>query len=109
MSASRICIGVDMPNLASAALACAQERYVQDHADEEDTKYLQTFVRADFQASMIRALRDKGWTCVGVTEPSQASNRKETAIRDSYKWDFICPVETVREQAQQRLDEFTRQ
>jgi hypothetical protein len=66
---ARICIGVDMPNLASAALAASQEHFVQSDACSDDTDYLLTFVRADYQASMVRALRDKGWTCTGWSEP----------------------------------------
>jgi hypothetical protein len=64
VSAARICIGVDMANLASASLAHSQERFVVDDqcADEDDIEYLRTFVRADFDGTMIHALRDKGWT-----------------------------------------------
>jgi hypothetical protein len=108
MSASRICIGVDMANLASAALARSQEQYVRDYADEEDTEYLQTFVRADYPGSMIRALRDKGWRCVGISEPSTTSNRDHKPIRDRFKWDFVCRVEQVKEQSQRELTDYSQ-
>jgi len=62
-------------------------------------------VRADYQASMIRALQDKGWTCTGWSEPSQAGNRVDTQIRDRYKWRFLCPVKRVHTQA--ALSEWT--
>jgi hypothetical protein len=98
VEAARICIGVRMPNLASAALARSQEQFIRDTAAPR-VKYLLTRVRADFDASMIRALRDKGWTCVGYSKPSRAGNREHSEIRDHYKWCFVCPVSQVREQA----------
>jgi hypothetical protein len=100
MEAARICVGVDMANLASASLAHSQEKFVvaDDCEGEEDIEYLLTFVRSDFDGAMIRALRDKGWTCVGWTRPSQASNREDKEIREHRKWTFVCPVENIHEQ-----------
>jgi hypothetical protein len=94
----RICIGVDMPNLASAALARSQERF-SNGPHSEDVEYLLTFVRADFSASMIRALRDKGWLCTGWSEPSQAGNRQQLDVRDRYKWRFLCPIARIHDQS----------
>jgi len=45
---------------------------------------------------MIRALRDKGWSCTGRTEPSQAGNRPEMDIRDRPKWRFLCEIDADR-------------
>jgi len=98
IEAARICLGVRMPNLASAGLARSQERFVEHAGADTDMRYLLTFIRSDYDATMIRALRDKGWTCVGWTRPSQAGNREEKTIRDHRKWVFLCPVETVHEQ-----------
>jgi len=98
VEAARICLGVQMPNLASAGLARAQERFVRDHADE-DVRFLLTWVRADFDGAMIRALRDKGWTCTGYREPGQASNREDKPIRERFKWRFLCPAERICEQS----------
>ena len=100
VEAARICLGVRMANLASAALARSQQRFVRETVPglDADARYLMTFVRADYDGAMIRALRDKGWTCVGVSPPSQASNREETEIRKAWKWQFLCPIETVCEQ-----------
>lgn len=98
VEASRICIGVAMPNLASAALARSQERLVADHG-HRGVIFLRTLVWAEYSGSMIRALRDKGWTCTGYCEPGQAGNRSEKPIRERYKWRFTCPVDRVREQA----------
>jgi len=94
VEAARICLGVRMPNFASAALARSQERFVAG-GGYNNIDYLLTFVRADFDGSMIRALRDKGWSCVGWTRPSQAGNREDRSIRERYKWVFVCPVTTV--------------
>lgn len=99
IEAARVCLGVRMPNLASCALARSQERAAATLAREHDASYLLTFVRADFDAAMVRALRDKGWRCVGVTEPSQAGNRDAKPIRDRYKWVFLCDLARLEEQA----------
>lgn len=95
---ARICIGVDMANLASAALARSQEVFAKSEACKPETEYLLTFVRADYQASMVRALRDKGWICTGWSSPSQATNRKQMSIRDRFKWRFLCSIEQDRTQ-----------
>jgi len=98
VEAARICLGVRMPNLASAALARAQERLVREYEDC-GIRFLLTWVRADFDGAMVRALRDKGWTCTGYREPGQASNREDKPIRERYKWRFLCPVKRIREQS----------
>lgn len=97
VEAARICIGVRMPNLASATLARSMERFVLDHG-HRDVRFLLTWVRADYDGAMIRALRDKGWTCVGYSEPSEAGNRDPKAIRQAYKWQFMCPLSRVGDQ-----------
>jgi hypothetical protein len=99
LTAARICLAVRMPNLASAALARSQEKVVADYCESNDVSFLITFVRGDFTGAMIRALRDKGWTCTGWASPSEASNRDPLPIRDRFKWRFVCPVKTVREQS----------
>jgi len=101
VEAARICIGVDFPNLASAALARSMERFVRRHGRRRGVRLLLTFVRADFDGSMIKALRDKGWHCAGKTDPGQAGNRPDKQIREQPKWRFLCevPAESDREQA----------
>lgn len=98
VSADRICLAERMPNLASAGLAASQRRFVNSQQCPDDVEYLITFVRADYHGSMIRALRGKGWRCVGWTRPSQASNRPAKEIRNRYKWVFVCPVSVAYEQ-----------
>jgi hypothetical protein len=64
-----------------------------------------TFVRADYDGAMIRALRGKGWTCIGITRPQQAGNREYRSIREEVKWVFICPITADRDDRQQTLAE----
>lgn len=100
IEAARICIGVDMPNFASAALARSQVKFVKEYKHRFDNfQFLLTYVRADYRGSMIRALRDKGWTTVGFSEPSEASNRDPMEIRRSYKWNFLNSVKSIEQQA----------
>ncbi len=99
IEAARVCLGVRMANLASATLARSQERFVQSPTCEDDVCYLLTFVRADYDGAMIRALRDKGWICTGWTQPSQAGNREEKPIRERYKWRFLCPIDPPESQS----------
>lgn len=98
VEANRICIGERMPNLASCSLARSQEYFVESPDCPDDIRFLITYVVADFRGSMIRALKDKGWTCVGWSEPRQAGNRENKPIREKYKWVFVCPVSRVYEQ-----------
>lgn len=96
---NRICLGERMANLASCSLAKSQEAFLDSSAAPDDFDYFLSYVRADYSASMIKALRDKGWTCVGISEPTQASNREQTEIQKEWKWCFACPVEFVEMQS----------
>ncbi|WP_152422257.1 hypothetical protein [Haloarcula marismortui] len=98
MELNRICIGVDMPNLASAGVARCQEQFLDSDSCPEDIRYFMTMVRADFDASMIRALRGKGWTLRSVSTPSEPGNRESKDIHDEYKWVWVCPAATTHEQ-----------
>ena len=65
VEAALIYIGVDFHNSASAALARSMERFVRRHGRWRGVRLLLTFVRADFDGSMIKALRGKGRHCAG--------------------------------------------
>jgi hypothetical protein len=104
--ANRICVGERMPNLASCSLARSQEYFVNSPDCPDDVEYLITYVVADFEGSMIKALRGKGWTCIGWSEPSRAGNREHKTIRDHYKWVFACPVTKIHQQME--LDAWTK-
>ena len=107
IEAARICIGVDFPNLASAALARSMDRFVRRHGQRRSVRLLLTFVRADFDGSMIKALRDKGWHCAGKTEPGQAGNRPDKQIRERSKWRFLCEVPAASEREQTSLERWS--
>lgn len=105
---SRICIGVEMPNLASCSLAESQKTFVNESAPD-DTEYLLTFVRADYDASMVKALKGMGWSLTSISKPSRAGNRNHKSIRDQFKWVFMCPLETAQlapENIQSSIDQW---
>ena len=100
VTASRICVGVSMPNFASASLARSQEKFVEDYSDKfQNLQYLGTFVKSDFEGSMIKALRDKEWTLATLSEPSKPSNRVEQDINGDFKWVYLNPVGRIRKQS----------
>jgi len=87
---NRICIGVPTRNLASAGLAASQERFVRETAPEHGVEWLMTFIRVDHTGAMLRALLDKGWEMIGLTEAKQAGNRPDKAIREWRKQRWMC-------------------
>ena len=107
VEAARVCIGVDFLNLASAALARSMEQFIRRHARRRGIRLLVTFVRANFDGSMIKALRDKGWHCNGQTDPEQAGNRPDKTIRDHPKWRFLCEVPTPRKCEQTTFEQWS--
>ena len=72
------------------------EQFIRRYAHRRGIRLLVTFVRADFDGSTIKALRNKGWRCNGQTEPGQAGNRPDKVICDHSKWRFLCEVPTAR-------------
>ena len=107
VEAAWIYIGVDFHNLASAALARSMERFVRRHGRWRGVRLLLTFVRADFDGSMIKALRGKGWHCAGKMNPGQAGNRLDKQIRERPKWRFLCEVPAASEQEQTSLERWS--
>lgn len=88
---NRICIGVDMKNLASCGLAHSQEKFLADHADRVGVDWLLTFIRNDHVGSMLRALNDKGWNLVGYSEPREPGNRETEDIHSWKKQRWLYP------------------
>jgi len=86
---ARICVGVDMPNLASAGLKRSQDRFEREYAARNDIRLLLTFIREDYDGSMLRALQTAGWEYDGVRETSQPSNRDNAEIHDYDKERWI--------------------
>lgn len=94
---ARICIGVDMHNLASCALAKSQEYFVEN--TDKDVDFLLTFIRGDHVGSMLKALNDKGWQLTGHTRSSTGSgNREETDIHNWTKQRWLCAIDDSLEQ-----------
>ena len=83
------------------------ERFIRWHAHRRGIRLLVTFVWADFEGSMIKALRDKGWHCNSQTDPGQAGNRPDKAIRDHPKWRFLCEVPTTRKCEQTTFEQWS--
>lgn len=93
LTISRICIGLDMPNLASCALAKSQDRFIEEYAREEGIRLLTTYVREDYQGSMLKALSDKGWRADGhISRGHQAGNREEKYIWEYDKHRWVCEI-----------------
>jgi hypothetical protein len=91
---ARICVGVDMPNLASCGFKKSQDKFIREYAAQNGIKVLLTFVREGYKGSMIRAIRDAGWRNDGTRETSQPGNRDDKAIHDYDKDRWIKELET---------------
>jgi hypothetical protein len=94
---ARVCIGVDMPNLASAGLRHSQKRFERHYAAENNIKLLVTFVRSDYDGGMIRALKSAGWKHDGTRETSQPSNRENAEIHeyDKERWLYHLDIDAT--------------
>lgn len=107
VEAARICIGVDFPNLASAALARSMDQFIRREARRRGIRLLLTFVRADYSGSMVKALRAKGWHCTGKTGTGQAGNRPDKPIRETSKWRFVCEVSSSHDSTQTTVEQWS--
>ena len=92
MELARVTIGIEMPNLASCALAKSQDLFVDDYAEENNIGLLVTYIHEDYEGSMFKALRSKGWRYDGESEGQQAGNRSENEIRDVDKSRWVCEL-----------------
>ena len=107
VEAARICIGVDFPNLASAALARSMDQFIRREARRRGIRLLLTFVRTDYSGSMVKALRAKGWRCTGETGTGQAGNRPDKQIRETPKWRFVCEVPAGHDRRQTTVEQWS--
>lgn len=87
---ARVCIGLDMANLASCATAKAQDRFVSEHGD--GIELLVTYIREDYEGSMFKALRGKGWEYDGHSEGHAPGNRQKYDIHDYDKQRWVCEI-----------------
>jgi len=92
LEVARVTVGIDMPNLASCAMARSQERFRDTYAATNDIRLLVTYVHEDWSGSMFKALRDKGWRFDGWSEGHQAGNRADNDIRDVDKKRWVCEL-----------------
>jgi len=94
MEVGRICIAVDMPNLASCAFAKSFKRFLREDARPNGIKRVVTYIKDDgYDGTMLKAIQDLGWQFDGVREGSQPGNRDETAIHDHDKQRWIYDLE----------------
>ncbi|QLG30034.1 hypothetical protein HUG10_20730 (plasmid) [Halorarum halophilum] len=90
--ANRICIGVPTRNLASCGFAKSMDRFVDEHVGRLDLEWLLTFIRVDHVGSMLRALLDRDWELVGISEPKEPGNRPTREIHSWAKHRWLCPL-----------------
>lgn len=95
---ARVCVAVDQPNAASCAMARSQDRFLANYQRKHGVQLLVSYVRGDYDGTMFKAIRDKGWSFDGVAEGHQAGNRPEREIRDYDKDRWIFPVDGELEQ-----------
>ncbi len=87
---ARVCIGHKTPNLASCAMAKAQDKFLDERGDGIDL--LVTYVREDYEASMFKALRGKGWEHDGHSKGHAPGNRQKHDIHNWDKERWVCEV-----------------
>jgi len=87
---ARVCIAHDTPNLASCAMAKAQDTFLDERG--EGIELLVTYVREDYKASMFKALRGKGWEYDGHSKGHAPGNRQKHDIHNWDKERWVCEV-----------------
>jgi hypothetical protein len=108
MEVARVCIAVDMPNLASCAFAKSFKRFIREDARPNGIKCVVTFVKDDgYDGTMLRALQDMGWQLNGISEGSQPGNRANAAIHNHDKQRWIFNIQYDYQQA--KLDDWQPQ
>lgn len=89
---ARVCVGIEMANLASCSMAKSQDKFMREVGREKDIGLLVTYVREDYEGSMFAALAGKGWTEDGVRKGPAPSNRPDRDIHNYGKIRWICEV-----------------
>jgi len=90
---ARVCVGVDMPNLASCGMKKSQDKFTREYATQNGIQVLLTFVREGYEGHMIKALKDTGWNFDGRRETSQPSNRNSAEIHEYDKDRWIKEID----------------
>ncbi len=92
LEVARVTVGLDMANLASCAMAKSQDKFAETYARRNGINLLVTYVHEDWDGTMFKALRGKGWTHDGTAEGQQAGNRADNDIRDVDKDRWVCKL-----------------
>jgi hypothetical protein len=91
---ARVCIVNSTPNLASCAMARAQDRFLAEHG--EGIELLITYVRDGWNGTMFAALKSKGWQeDETVSGRSRGPHHGDSEIHDIYKADktrWVCEI-----------------
>ncbi len=91
---ARVCIAHDTPNLASCAMAKAQDEFIQEHGN--GIELLITYIREGYDGSMFKALRGKGWEFDGVSEGNaRVPHHGQSEMHEIYKADkerWVCEL-----------------
>lgn len=102
---ARVCVGVDIPNLASCMLAKSQDRFLARWGVVHGVELLISMVRSDYEGSMFAGLEGKGWQHLREARSGRSGNRDYTGIEDEDKELWVCPVERDRQHQQATLVE----
>lgn len=89
---ARVCVSADIPNLASCLLSKSQERFMSGWGSRNGVKLLISMVHSDWDGSMFRALRGKGWENIRKARTGKSGNRDYTGIENDDKELWICRV-----------------
>jgi len=87
---ARVAIAHDTPNLASCAMSKAQDKFLEERGD--GIKLLVTYIREDYDGSMFKALKGKGWEYDGYSIGHAPGNRQKHDIHNWNKERWVCSV-----------------
>jgi hypothetical protein len=93
---SRVCIAHDTPNLASCAMAKAQDKFVSEEVSDYGVGLFVTYIHNKYEGSMFKALRGKGWEFDELRESNGLGGgtyaKEENEIYDTDKERWICKL-----------------
>ena len=93
---ARVCIAHDTPNLASCAMAKAQDKFLDEEAPDYGVGLLVTYIHNECNGSMFKALRGKGWEfdelrhSEGLKGGSYAASDEDIYSIDKERW--VCKL-----------------
>ena len=87
---ARVCIVNNTPNLASCAMAKAQDLFLAKRGN--GIELLVTYVREDYDGTMFHALKSKGWEQDGNSVGHAPGNRSKHEIHNWDKERWVCEL-----------------